>query len=190
MSSTHENHGPAEPPRLSYTALGRREEEKATEDDVTTEKTAERYLNIVFTVLTWCILVVVLLVWGSVGLIFWIPLLLRTMLRFCVSLVEAMFAGQKPVRAARYLRDAVSFYRRGFVVAVEVVLKEEIASEERAPRTESRLLFEFFWAVFVWYFIALAMGWIETSPLDGLNWLLSIPWAEHVRGWVAAIGWA
>jgi hypothetical protein len=169
---------------LSYTALGRLEEEEpdSGSDD---EENVNPYLktaNTVFKVLTWAILFVVLVVWAVVGAVFWIPLLVRAMLRFCVNLIEAMFEGQKPVRAARTLKEAVSFYRRGFVVAIEVVTKEEIADAAEGPVTENRLLFEVFWALLVWYFIALLMGWIEASPLDLLDWFLAIPWTDHIRG--------
>jgi hypothetical protein len=172
-------------PSLSYTALGRQDQENDTDGDGGTEENVNPYLktaNVVFMVLTWAILIVVLLVWAVVGAVFWIPLLVRAMLRFCINLIEAMFEGQKPVRAARTLKEAVSFYRRGFVVAIEVVTKEEIVQEAEGPVTENRLLFEVFWAFLVWYLIALAMGWIEASPLDLLDWFLAIPWTDHIRG--------
>ena len=138
-------------------------------------------MNKAFSVLTWVILSVVLLVWAVVGAVFWIPLLLRAMLRFSISLIEAMFEGHKPTKAAKILRDAVSFYRRGFVVAVEVVTREQIDHREEGPVTENRLALEFLWALLVWYFIFLLFGWIQASPLDLIDWFFSIPWADHIR---------
>lgn len=180
----------AEPPRLSYTALGRLEDGETAGGEAGSEENVNPYLktaNTVFKVLTWAILFVVLVVWAVVGAVFWIPLLVRAMLRFCINLIEAMFEGQKPVRAARVLKDAVSFYRRGFIVAIEVVTQEEIAQEADGPITENRLVFEIFWALLVWYFIALLMGWIEASPLDLLDWFLAIPWTDHIRGLMDAL---
>jgi len=138
-------------------------------------------VNKAFTVLTWVILSVVLLVWAVVGAVFWIPLLLRAMLRFSISLIEAMFEGHKPTKAAKILRDAVGFYRRGFFVAVEVVTREPIDRREEGPVTENRLLLEVLWALLVWYFIFLLFGWIQASPLDLIDWFFSIPWADHIR---------
>ena len=138
-------------------------------------------VNKAFSVLTWLILSVVLLVWAVVGAVFWIPLLLRAMLRFSISLIEAMFEGHKPAKAAEILRDAVGFYRRGFVVAVEVVTREQIDRREEGPVTENRLLLEVLWALLVWYFIFLLFGWIQASPLDLIDWFFSIPWADHIR---------
>lgn len=138
----------------------------------------------IFLVLTWVILVVVLAMWAVVGAIFWIPLLVRSMLRFCLSLIEAMFEGHKPARAAGILRDAVSFYRRGFVIAVEVVTQEKVNYDDEGPVTENRLLWEFLWALLVWYFLLLLFGWIQASPLDLLDWFLSIPWTDHIRSLV------
>jgi hypothetical protein len=124
------------------------------------------------------------MLWAVVGAIFWIPLLIRAMLRFTINLIEAMFEGHKPARAAAVLRDAVSFYRRGFVIAVEVVTRTEIDLSEEGPVRENRLLWEIVWALLVWYFIALGFGWIAASPLDLLDWFLGIPWADHLRALV------
>ena len=138
-------------------------------------------VNKLFTVLTWVVLFVVLLVWAVVGAVFWIPLMIRAMLRFSISLIESMFEGHKPATAARILRDAVSFYRRGFVVAVEVVTGEQPSSQEEGPVAQNRLLLEILWALLVWYFIFLLFGWVQASPLDLIDWFFSIPWAEHFQ---------
>jgi hypothetical protein len=144
--------------------------------------------NRVLLFLTWATLVVVLLVWAVVGAIFWIPLLLRAMLRFTISLMEAMFAGQRPTRGARILRDAVGFYRGGFVVAVEAVTREDLPEDRRQPAGESRLLFEVVWAALVWYFILLWAGWIEISPLDLWHRLLGLPWRETLARFLERLG--
>jgi hypothetical protein len=38
---------------------------------------------------------------------------------------------------------------------------------------------EVLWAILVWYFIFLALGWIQASPVDLWDWFFSIPWREH-----------
>ena len=154
--------------------------------------------------LTWAILIVCLGFWAVVGAIFWVPLLLRTMFRFSLALVGAMLAGRKPERAAQMLRDAVSFYRRGFQVAIEVVLKHH---DEEAPKAamygqQQRedvslqgmpLLNELAWVFVIWYGILLFLGFVETTPID-LFWRLTLvdwtetfvrPVAEFIRGLTA-----
>jgi hypothetical protein len=164
-----------ETPVISY-----RQIEPAQETDTSTPKEATK-IDQLLTAVTWVILVIVLTVWALVGALFWIPLIIRAMLRFSISLVEAAFEGQKPVESARILRDAVGFYRRGFVVAIEVVSgKETTGLSDAAATTENRLLKEVLWALLVWYFIALGLGWIQASPLDLWDWLSSIPWGEHI----------
>jgi len=173
------------PPTLSYRALGDPVEIKGDEPlPSRVTKTTNRILE----VLTWAILAVVLLVWAVVGAIFWIPLLLRAMLRFCISLIEAMFAGQRPTQAAKILRNAVGFYRKGFVVAVEAVTREDVPEDRRGPAGDNRLLFEVFWAALVWYFFFLWVGWIQTSPLDLWYGFLGLPWREAFAGLLEWLG--
>lgn len=137
---------------------------------------APKTVNRIFAAITWVILVLVLAVWTVVGVLFWIPLLIRAMLRFSLSLLQSVLVGQRPDGAARVLRDAVSFYRRGFVVAIESVTREEIDGETQDPQTGNRLLLELVWAVPVWYLIFFALGWIQASPADLWNWFASIQW--------------
>jgi hypothetical protein len=183
----------SEPPVYKYHSVGnavvedklpkkerRRGKERRRETREIPSPSAE-VVNRIFTVLTWVVLFVVLLVWAFVGAIFWIPLILRAMLRFSISLIEAMFEGHKPSTAAKILRDAVSFYRRGFVVAVEVVTREQVREDEEGPVAQHRLLWEVLWALLIWYFIFLVFGWIQASPLDLVDWFFSIPWADHLR---------
>jgi hypothetical protein len=173
----------SDPPTLLYRGGGEGKESDPTGQEE--RKEAPRpYVEVarqVLSVLTWIVLFVVLLIWAVVGAVFWIPLILRALIRFSISLIEAMFEGHKPATAARILRDAVSFYRRGFVVAIEAVTGTEISDKDEGPVTQNRLLMEFLWALLVWYFIALLFGWIQASPLDLLDWFLSVPWADHIR---------
>ena len=165
----------SEPPRMYYKTVAQAEEEP--EEEVKEPGKHAEVLNGIFMVLTWVILFVVLALWAVLGAIFWIPLLFRAMLRFSISLIEAIFEGHKPATAAKILRDAVSFYRRGFVVAVEVVTREPVDRREEGTVTENRLLLEFLWALLVWYFIFLLFGRIQASPVDLVDWFFSIPWA-------------
>ena len=170
----------SDPPRISYRRI--QEEGSRGEEPGRTGDKARPYVDAIqwgFTALTWLVLFFVLLVWAVVGAVFWIPLILRATLRFSLSLLETVFEGHKPAKAAKALRDAVSFYRRGFVVAVEVITGEKIDERDDGPVTEKRLFKEILWAVLVWYFIALFFGWIQASPLDLVDWFRAIPWGEY-----------
>lgn len=131
--------------------------------------------------LTWGILAICLALWAVVGFILWVPLLLRSMLHFSFALSQSMLQGAEPVEAGRVLRETVAFYRRGFTVAIDAVFGESPRKKERerevglSPR---RLLFEVLWAVVVWYLVLLVLGFVEASPLDGWNALLTLPWAD------------
>jgi len=134
--------------------------------------------------LTWAILIVCLSVWAVIGAIVWIPLLVRTMVRFSAALVPAMLADRKPVRSAHMLRQAVSFYRRGFQVATEVVTREPDPGERKfadEPVLRGKaLLNELAWVALIWYAILLLLGVVETTPID-LWWrLVALDWSETV----------
>jgi len=137
----------------------------------------KKTVNRIFVAITWVILVLVLAVWTVVGALFWIPLLIRAMFRFSLRLLQSVLVGQRPEGAARVLRDAVSFYRRGFVVAIESVTREEIEGEREDPQTGNRLLLELLWAIPIWYLVLFAAGWIQASPADLWHWFTDIQWS-------------
>lgn len=145
-------------------------------------KQTKAALNMVFKVVTGIILLLILLVWLVVGVVFWIPWVLRASFLFLLSLMESTFQGTRPTEAAKVLRDAVSFYKRGFEVAIEMVGREELDDEEEeedAVRPEGgRLLKEILWAAVVWYFLLLWAGIIQYSPLDLWESFRSIPWGN------------
>ena len=152
---------------------------------------ARVFLDAVFKVVTWTILAVVLLAWLVIGVVFWIPWVLRATFLFLVSLVESTFQGLKPTAAAKALRDAVNFYRRGFVVAYEGVMKEEMEESTIPPPEAGRLTFEIFWSILVWYVVLLWLGVIQTSPLDMVNWVVALPWRgvmDSFFAWLSGVG--
>ena len=173
---------PQKPPVLVYR---RSRPQERFEEEETREpqplRQAKGAVNLVFKIATAIILVAILLVWLVVGVIFWLPWILRASFLFVLSLMESTFQGTKPTEAAKVLRDAVSFYKRGFEVAIDMVTREELDEDEEneAVRPEGgRLLREMVWAAVVWYFILLWVGTIQFSPLDFWEWLRSIQWGE------------
>jgi hypothetical protein len=139
--------------------------------------------------LTYGILSIVLAVWAVVGAIFWIPLLLRTMVHFSVSLIQSTMDAEKPEGSARTLRDAVTFYRRGFVVAVEAVLREDEAPEGTVRRESidpERMKKEVLWAVAIWYLILWPLG-VVWSPAEMWAWFVGLPWGETFESVVQTV---
>jgi hypothetical protein len=100
------------------------------------------------------------------------------MVMFTVTLIEATLEGKRPGTAARILQEAVTFYRRGFVVATDVILRNKVGEETAAGPTEGRLFREVLWAIVIWYFILLVLGFVETSPIDAWRWWASLPWGD------------
>jgi hypothetical protein len=135
-------------------------------------------VNKAFAGVTWTILAMVLVVWAVVGAIFWIPLMLRSVIQFSLRHLQAVFVGKRPEGAARALQGAVSFYRRGFVVAFEVIMRDEVDGNAKDPETGNLLLLELLWAIPVWYLILFGVGWIQASPMDLWNGLGSIQWGQ------------
>lgn len=119
-----------------------------------------------------------LAVWAIVGLVFWIPLLVRAMVRFSVTLVQATMDGEHPTEAARTLRDAISFYRRGFVMTIDAVNGRDPEESDRRKQTRvtgSRMLREIAWAAVIWYVIFVPLGW-AWSPVELWGWITAWPW--------------
>lgn len=138
----------------------------------------------VMRLLTWLILVLLLLGWAVVGAVFWLPLVLRTMFGFSVALIQATMEGSKPTAAARMLKDAVGFYRRGFVVAVEAVMGPEDEEDQRRGGGVDgrRLVKELAWASLAWYAVFLLAGVDLPTPIELFNGFVGLPWGDWVQG--------
>lgn len=134
--------------------------------------------------LTRGVFAVVIAVWAVVGLIVWVPLLVREMLRLSVALVGATLHREYPAEAARSLQAAVDFYRSGFVMAADAVQGRTPQVAESPRRTRStRFANEFVWAAAIWYAIFAAFG-LVWSPLEAGRWALGLPWSD----WAVSVG--
>jgi hypothetical protein len=133
--------------------------------------------------LTWTVLGVCLVVWGVVGFIFWIPLLLRATVIFSVTLVQATLQSQNADDAGVMLKDAVNFYRRGFVVAVDAVDGSPNRDADARDAVRSievgRLANELAWAGLIWYVLLLFTGIVDTTPMDLWRSVAAVPWLDR-----------
>lgn len=147
--------------------------------------------------LTWGTLSICLAVWALAGAVFWLPTMVRAVAVFSLSLVEATMKGERPEDAARALREAVTFYSRGFATAVEVVTRapEEERGRRRAEARKrsvdfSRLAREALWALILWYLVLWIVGAVEASPVELWMTFWTFPWLELGSSlWASATGW-
>ena len=131
--------------------------------------------------LTWAILGVCLALWGIIGFLFWVPLLLRSSLRFTLALIQSMLQGTRPHEAGRILYETVDFYRRGFLVAIEAVFgKMPEPDQAHGPMPAGRFVIEIGWAIVFWYAVLLLIGVVETTPADLWRAVVEYPWGERL----------
>lgn len=134
----------------------------------------------------WGVLTICLAVWTVLGALFWVPLLLRRIIGYSVVLVPSMLAVGKPWRAAKRLRNAMSFYWRGFKVTKDMVTADPerderplLAGPEGAPRAAA-IVGELTWALAFWYAVLLLVGVVDSTPRDLWRHLADVPWSERV----------
>jgi hypothetical protein len=134
--------------------------------------------------LTWVGLGISLLIWGVAGFLVWIPLLVRATLSFSLNLLHATLTAQTAERSGLVLKDAINFYRRGFVVAIEAIKGGTTADQdvpiERGVSVSTGLN-HVVWAFLSWYFLGLLVGVVETSPLDLWRKIAEVPWIEMLN---------
>lgn len=148
--------------------------------------------------LTVGILAVCLGLWALIGFFFWVPVLVRSMLRFSVALIQSMLEGTAPFESGRVLRESVDFYRRGFAVAIGAVLGDLPDGQRHGSKVGTRrFLKEIAWALVVWYVLLLAVGVVEFSPLDLWRFVVGYPWfdramavGEAIEGALGGLGGA
>lgn len=181
-----------EAPTQRYRTMDPTEVAEGVTFDEQADTPSARPLDRAVRYLTWGILGACLVVWAVIGFLLWVPLMLRSMVRFSVSLAESMLQGAQPTEAGRILRETVEFYRRGFTVAIDAVFgpPPRKKQEPETRLTLRRILLEVLWAVVVWYVILYIVGFVELSPMDVWTAVATYPWADAVQStvdWVTGI---
>lgn len=97
------------------------------------------------------VLVVTLAIWAIVGLVFWIPLLMRATTVFAAALVPAAFSHRGISQLHDGLQNASGFYFRGFKYAFDAFNDEPDGSSE--PLRLGRVLLEMLWTAAFWFFL-------------------------------------
>jgi len=163
---------------LVYTPPGlEREEQEDTES-----------VSWITEILTWSFVAVCLTIWAAVGFLLWIPRLIRSMVKFSVALMQATITESTADEAARDLRSAADFYKRGFSGAVAAIRSTRGEQPEGGRHIEAApLIREVAWAMTFWYVVLWAMGVSVWTPADFWAAFNELPWGDLWNRVVAAV---
>src|SRR4051812_43939133 len=110
------------------------------------------------------ILLISLAVWSFVGLIFWIPLLLRATTVFSAVIIHSAITKQDPHTMRHGLESAASFYFNGFRNIIITLFDDTTSSTEPFRIRISVVLLEILWATVTWLIIILFF--FQPSSID------------------------
>ena len=116
--------------------------------------------------------IVAMLIWLAVGIVFWIPLLVRRLVLFVVFVLIAGLTGGDTERPSRHLRESLRFYWTGIERIASAFEPESKKHESRTryfdnprnPKPRRRFIFEVIWAGFFWGTMAWAVGLWPEAP--------------------------
>ena len=112
-------------------------------------------------------------IWAVVGLLLWIPLLVRTLLLSVLGIIHGALTGQNPLTVPIRIREASRFYTGQFLTGAGGDQKAGIRRRLRPIR----LLFEVIWAT-VFYALVLALAGVIELPLADGQRALSSTWSQ------------
>ncbi len=104
---------------------------------------------------------IVLTIWLLVGILFWIPLLTRTIWTFTWNIVVSSFTGTNVAHAQRGLDRAIKFYAAGFKTINRAVSRGPVTdSQDRGPNSRFLwgLLPDLAFTVIFWTVFGLVYG--------------------------------
>lgn len=128
--------------------------------------------TVVGQVVQYALLAVVLAVWSVVGFVFWIPLMARATVAFCVTAVSANLVSHGTDVPKSGLQHAVFFYLNGFRSIHRAVVGLQSTEPEVTPDFElGRFVAESLWTVVLWWIALVTLGYMGvgfTGYLDPL----------------------
>lgn len=152
------------------------EDQGEAEADEPASAGGERLVHGAETGLRWAVQSVALLLWAPVGLLFWLPLLLRRTVAFVLAVLRAGLTGSEVEMPRRRWEESVHFYRVGFLRIVHAFGDEERFPDRPGPEDGS-LAFELLWSAAVWTALLWLTGlWPDAPAAIG----------EAVAGWLEA----
>ena len=113
------------------------------------------------------VFVMVTVAWAVIGLILWIPLLVRITTLFTIMVIHATVTGQKPDALRIHIESAIHFYPVGFRFAYDAVYNP-------GPYTPIKTQFkrvyqECFWTVVFWVLTLTLFHPTIIAPLWGTS---------------------
>lgn len=127
-------------------------------------------MNALENIVMFFVLVVSLLVWAIIGLIFWIPLLLRTTIMLLAVIFHAAITRQDPFMMMNSLEAAASFYFNGFKNAINTIKNEAPDSAATIKIKFSVIVIEILWTALMWLVILILFHFIPAVSF--LEWTL------------------
>lgn len=186
-------------PRRSREDAGRRRSPRrdADDPDVREQEPAGRAERVVLgaeTGLRWGVQAVALVLWAGVGVLFWLPLLLRRTGSYVIAVLHSGLTGREMTGARRRWRVAVAFYRVGFQRIVRAFSDEERfpgPAGETEPRGEEdygSFPFELMWSAAVWTAVLWLTGLWPDAPaaireVAGRTWESAVVLMRQLREW-------
>ncbi len=110
-------------------------------------------MNKLIGIIMWLVLLVVGIIWAIVGLLLWIPLLVRVTTVFSAMVIHATVTGQKPDALRSHLESACRFYPEGFRIAFEVVHMPISANPKSIEIRLWPVFGECLWTATFWIFL-------------------------------------
>ncbi len=145
-----------------------------------------------FRVIHWIVLGTVLAIWGVVGFIFWLPLMIKEVARFSVALIQSTMTGSDLTAAGDQLKGAIEFYKRGFELAYAAVMRTEPRPPSRGtvPINGPHLARQILWAAVVWWLLLSLLGLTDLTPVALVRWVTSGAWIQTLDGLAVTFwGW-
>ena len=137
------------------------------------------------------LLAVVLSIWAVIGFLFWVPLIVRATVGFCITATYANLVAPNAGVPNQRLQHAALFYVNGFRSIARGVLQPHASEPSLIPTFRSgRFLAEALWALFFWWVSLLILAylgiaftlfqdqltypafWIVDQGSAGWNWLI------------------
>ena len=120
--------------------------------------------TLVSRVIRYSLLAVVITVWALLGFAFWIPLIARATVGFCITAIYANLVTPNADVPNRGIQHAAHFYLNGFRSIYRAVVEPHSGDPESTPTFQGgRFFSEAVWAIFFWWVLLFAMAYFGVA---------------------------
>jgi len=155
----------------------------------------EVFAKVFISVIMFCILVFIIIIWTVVGFLFWIPILFRSVIVFSIDILRAVFQRSPgKVPSIGYLSFASSFYVKGYTKIIgtiyglwKQIIKSPLLEDfQKAKASLPPLDFKLLVRESAWSFLTWAFLFIAISCSTYLRSHSNIPWSNNIGPVVAS----